>query len=232
MKYLFFLFLLLGLSEGAQIGSLRSITITIDFGGVPASPASTIVWAPPDHGHWSISFLDWVRGGGTIANATAGTLTNATDRGRPTDPYYFALGDGTNLEAILTGPFWGDSGVPYALDPGEQVFLSGSSAMMWVNELRYYSPPTIADRTGVGLDVLQRVLLQGSYTTDASLLWGFDVVLDQTPTTPSMTPDITVPYLLYSQSKPLVVQHFTSPDTPPLPLDGSITFRAIATRRS
>ncbi len=218
-------------TKGAQVGAIREITFTVDFSTVPQSPGTQVLWTPPDRGQWSLAFLNWVRGSGTVVNVTAGTLTNATDHGQTMDHTYFALGDGTHLEVIMNGPYWGDSGIPFALDPGEQARLTGQTAFQWVNGFNYYFPTGISDLQGLSIDVLERVLIQNEYTTDASALWGFDVIEQTAPMTPSMTPDPTTPYLLYSRTKPLVIQYFTAPDAPPLPPDGSMTFRVVATKR-
>ena len=115
----------------------------------------------------------------------------------------------------------------------EQVLFGALSDT--VNELQYYSPLEIYQNGAMSMANLETMLTKGIYTNDPSTLWGFDIILVPNsfnhPT--SMTPKIDVPFLLYSRTNPLVIQYFTAVDTPSnIPLDGSMTFRAIATKRS
>ena len=226
------LLVMIELTKGAQIGAIREISFTVDFSTVPQSPATQVLWSPPDRGKWSIRFVQWVVKGFTLMNATAGTFSHATDRAWGANPYFFTLGDGTNLEVIMAGPFWGDSSVAYNLNVGESALI-GALDDSWTNRLQYYSPVEIYSNEAMDISTLENILGSGSFVNDSSILWNFDLPIGTYPIPTSMTPNINVPYLLYSRTKPLVIQYFLASDTPTdTPLDGKITFHATAIKRS
>lgn len=215
MKKIFGLILVFTCMTGFIQGSstmnrVRSLNITLDFASIPEAPASIPLWIPPANGK-AFRVVGWYALDDEIFTRieaipgawTEGEVGDYYQWQTGGDSYYFIIGDGTDLDAVFQGPWWGNSDLSQSFTEGVPLPLGRNGYTL---NFYPYNPDHIVVGNLYGLHVFRTS--NGAYSP-SGLLWDLDdgnLHGGGWINPPTMSPDLEKEYVRYTHNNPLVIQ--------------------------
>ena len=185
------------------IGETIMETLHIDFKNLATAPSTTILWQPRWPGLWRIQWWQFVFGEPLISTMTAGNYTPDSGRDLAStggqDGGIIILGDGTNLDCFMTGPYFGDSEQSLNLTAGENYTIINENYLILSKTLPAFTMVDILSLTqqnNLDLSLWDWGYHYGSgfpYPT----IWGTD---GSWTTPPSMSPIGLIPSVGYRRN--------------------------------
>ena len=245
MKSILILSCLLGLilcvsavnARNHPIGEIIYETIHIDYKNLATTPATTILWQPRWPGLWRILWWHFLEGDRSLSTMTAGNYTPGSGKDwanveSAQDGGLVILGDGTNVDAIMTGPYFGNSNIPFNLNPGQNYTVSNQDYL-----IPGFFIPSAFNILSI-LDLMEDGYFNATswdwgYGDDGGILFGGDWRFGNWITPPTMVADASVPSIGYRRNvNPLRAQwaFTTNSILPNEPNDGHLYLSCLVTK--
>lgn len=216
------------------VGKIFYETVHIDYKNLATTPSSTIIWQPRWPGEWQILWWRFQFGDRSLSTMTAGNYTPA--QGRDFSPSgnqdggLIILGDGTTVDAIMTGPYFGSSELGFNLNPGQNYTISNQGYLLPGRPLDAFSILSVIDLIENG--DFNATSWDWGYGADTAIPFGGPWRYGDWITPPTMSATSSIPSVGYRRTvNPLRGQWaFTTNSILPNYPDGHLYLKVLITK--